>query len=209
MNDDGSMSDLSDEDFKPIPKALRRSWIWNHGKLFSEFNHGKRDPRWSCDRCANTKSQCSWSVTSSTWIAHHLKAVHKIMKVPALMPPIPPQMLRPEAGTTIGSMFNKSRKANLPKFRHDLTKWIAVSRQAFLVIEEPVFQEMIADLSVEAASIILKSANTVREWVIAEFRKQKEILTQRFQQARSRIHLSMDIWTAPSGNRAYLGIVAH
>jgi len=84
-DDDGSMSDLStDADFKAVPKALRRSWIWNHGKLFLEFNHGKQDPRWSCDRCANTRNQCSWSVTSSTWIANHLKAVHKIMKVPAL-----------------------------------------------------------------------------------------------------------------------------
>ena len=96
------------------------------------------------------------------------------------MPPIPPQMLRPEAETTIGAMFNKSKNANIPKFRYDLTKWIAVSRQAFLVIEEPVFQEMIVDLSIEAASIIPKSANMVREWVITEFCQQKEILTKCF-----------------------------
>ena len=32
---------------------------------------------------------------------------------------------------------------------------------------------------------------------------------ERFLQSRYRIHLSLDIWTAPSGNTSYLGVVAH
>src|SRR5215471_12837900 len=103
-----------------------------------------------------------------------------------------------EHHNTIDDMF-KSKNCNLSKFKHDLTTWIAVSRQAFLVIQEPKFREMIADLSIEAESIIPKSANTIRSWVVSEFQKQKEILKERLQQARSRIHLSIDIWTSPSG----------
>lgn len=186
---------------------MRKSWIWHHGKLFIGIENGKIQAHWSCNKYTEKKNSFSFAATSSTWIAKHLEDIHEITRV-YNKPPIPPQMLRGDCSKTIEEML-KSKNCNLSKFRHDLTTWIAVSCQAFLVIEEPTFREMIASLSSKAESIIPKSANTVRSWVVNEFQKQKEALRERLQQARSRIHLSMDIWTTPSGNRAYLGIVAH
>ena len=61
--------------------------------------------------------------------------------------------------------------------------WVAVSHQAFFVIEELKFHEMIADLNIEAESMILKSANTIREWVVREFKKQKQTLVETLRQS--------------------------
>jgi hypothetical protein len=95
------------------------------------------------------------------------------------------------------------------KFKHDLNTWIIVSRQAFLVIEESKFRELIAGLSLDAAELIPSSSNTIRTWIVKEFQLQRDILIEILSQSRSRIHLSLDIWTTPSCNRSYLGIVAH
>jgi len=54
-----------------------------------------------------------------------------------------------------------------------------------------------------------KSSNTTRSWTIKEFERQKTFMIERFTQSRSRIHLWMDIWTTPTRNRSYLGIVGN
>ena len=97
---------------------------------------------------------------------------------------------------------------NLVEFQRNLTTWVTVSRQAFTAVQEPVFCEMIANLNKTAAQM-LPSSNTVRSWVVNEFNRQKKYLVERLSLARSRVHLSFDHWTAPAGNRSYLGIVAH
>src|SRR5579859_3532393 len=68
---------------------------------------------------------------------------------------------------------------------------------------------MISHLSKEAVELIPKSDNTIRSRIIDEFRYQKEKLIGVFRESQSRIHLSLDLWTSPVGNRAYLGVVAH
>ena len=68
---------------------------------------------------------------------------------------------------------------------------------------------MITDLSTDAADLLPLSANTARNWVVSEFMKQRDILAEKLSQSRSRIHFSFDLWTAPAGNRSYLGVVAN
>ena len=111
--------------------------------------------------------------------------------------------------TVLTQLHGKSSKVNLDKFRHDMLMWISVSLQAFVVIEEPKFRDMIADLSLDVANMLPKCADTIRSWILSQHKDQKAILIERLTQSRSRIHLSMDIWTTPSGNRSYLGIVAN
>jgi len=114
-----------------------------------------------------------------------------------------------EEATILDLVKNPRRPVDLTNFRRNLTKWIVVSRQAFLVIEEPCFREMISGLSMDAAEILPKSSNTTRNWTVKEFKRQKTFLMERFTQSRSRIHLSMDIWTTPTRDRSYLGIVGN
>ena len=98
---------------------------------------------------------------------------------------------------------------NLAKFKHDMILWFSLSRQAFLVVEDPKFHDMIAALSIDAAELLPKSANTIREWVVKEFHIQRNFLIERLSIARSRIHLSFDLWTSPADDRSYIGVVGH
>jgi len=63
--------------------------------------------------------------------------------------------------------------------------WTCVSRQALVVVEEPKFHEMISHLSKDMVEMLPKSGNTVRKWILDEFKYQRNILIEVFHQARS------------------------
>jgi hypothetical protein len=49
--------------------------------------------------------------------------------------------------------------------------WACLSRQAFSVVQDPMFRDLIGEVSQEAAEVIPQSRNTVRSWIINEFKK--------------------------------------
>ncbi|KAJ6785139.1 hypothetical protein PWT90_08159 [Aphanocladium album] len=49
---------------------------------------------------------------------------------------------------------------------------------------------------------------TVKSWILRQYKDQKEKVKQRIQSAKSRIHISCDLWTSPNA-LAILGVVAH
>jgi hypothetical protein len=49
---------------------------------------------------------------------------------------------------------------------------------------------------------------TVRTWVIQQFEIEKGRIRIRLQNSKTKIHLSLDIWTSPN-NKPILGVVAH
>ena len=167
-------------------------------------------PRWFCNRCDERGTPYSLSTKSSTWIADHLHDEHQIERGPRDFPISAIQRDGIVGATIIDQMNGKIRTtAKIDKFYDDMMMWISTSRQAFLVIEHPKFRDMISDLSIDAAEMLPKSSNTIRKAIITQFEKQKDVLKERFTQSRSRIHLSMDAWTTPSGDRHFLGIVAN
>lgn len=209
-DDDDKDEQEADDDFEPKPERFiqYKSWVWHYGKLTIDYRDGKRRARWHCNKCLKNGTPQSFVAHSSTWILKHLRDEHEILK-PRFIRPICPALLD---GTTImdGMTTSKRRRdGDLAKFRRDMTMWMCVSRQAFLVVEEPLFKEMIADLSWNAASMLPKCSDTIRSWIVSEFKQQKAHILEHLRKARSRIHLSMDIWTTPSGDRCYLGIVAN
>jgi hypothetical protein len=54
--------------------------------------------------------------------------------------------------------------------------WICNTRQTFLVIENPKFWDMIADLSTDAADLLPVSADRASNLVVSEFKKQRPVL---------------------------------
>jgi len=52
------------------------------------------------------------------------------------------------------------------------------------------------------------SPTTVSSWVIRQFQDRKGDMAQQIQSARSKIHISCDLWTSPN-SLAILGIIAH
>ncbi|KJZ73349.1 hypothetical protein HIM_07353 [Hirsutella minnesotensis 3608] len=49
---------------------------------------------------------------------------------------------------------------------------------------------------------------TIKKWIMRQYEGQKEKVKQRIQSAKSKIHISCDLWTSPN-SLAILGVVAH
>jgi len=58
------------------------------------------------------------------------------------------------------------------------------------------------------APYLVKSATTIRKWILKEFQRQKLAIKDELANARSRIHISADLWTSPN-SLAIVGIVVH
>lgn len=183
---------------------LTSSWVWHFGREKLE----KGTSEWVCDTCHNEGKWFTYRSHSSTWIGKHLREQHSILRTSA-MKPTKPRMFDGKAPNRNITELLEAHSTKIENFKRHLTIWVCVDRQAFTCVQHPVFVQAIRDLSPEAASQIPKSANTVRNWILKEFEKQHDFLKEKLQLAKSRIHLSMDLWSTPSGNRSYLGIVAH
>src|SRR5205085_9216076 len=55
---------------------------------------------------------------------------------------------------------------------------------------------------------LVKSANTIRSWILWEFAKQRRYIKQELATARSRIHVSFDLWTSTNA-KLFVGVVFH
>ena len=72
----------------------------------------------------------------------------------------------------------------------------------------PQFRAFLQYLNVEALAFLPTSTNTVREWVMRQYYNRKETMKSKLQAAKSKIHISCDLWTSPN-SLVILGIIAH
>jgi hypothetical protein len=79
---------------------------------------------------------------------------------------------------------------------------------ALRLVEVPQFRAFLLYLNKEIECWLPNSHKKVRGWVIRQFRIQKENIKHMIQSARSKIHISCDLWTS-SNSLAILGVVAH
>jgi hypothetical protein len=100
------------------------------------------------------------------------------------------------------------QSVNVNKFRDHLVRWLVRKQLSFAQVEDEDFRQMLLSLSQAINPYLVQSATTIRNWVQLEYnracRQVKEALTQ----AKSRIHISFDLWTSPNGYTLY-AVCAH
>jgi hypothetical protein len=79
---------------------------------------------------------------------------------------------------------------------------------SFICIEHPSWRELMIHCHQGLAPYLIKSADTVRGWIMKEFDKQKLQVKKELATPKSRIHISADLWTSPN-SLPIVGIVAH
>lgn len=87
-------------------------------------------------------------------------------------------------------------------------RFITACSLPFRLIECPEFRALLAYLNSDIDTWLPDTHETIRKWIIRQYEAQKEKVKQRIQSAKSRIHISCDLWTSPN-SLAILGIVAH
>jgi hypothetical protein len=72
----------------------------------------------------------------------------------------------------------------------------------------PSFRAFLQYLNPDVLAWLPTSHNTIREWVLRQYNNRKAFIQQKLQSAKSKIHISCDLWTSPN-SLAILGIIAH
>jgi len=76
------------------------------------------------------------------------------------------------------------------------------------LVECPEFRALLSYLNSNVDQWLPIAHKTVRTWVIRQFEIEKGKIKIRLQNSKTKIHLSLDIWTSPS-NKPIFGIITH
>ena len=98
---------------------------------------------------------------------------------------------------------------NVDEFRYRLTRWMVNRHVAFVEVENSDFQDMLKSVNSSINDYLVRSGNTIRNWVEDDFIEAKRLIREEvIARALSKIHVSCDLWTSPNGY-AMCGIAAH
>jgi hypothetical protein len=87
-------------------------------------------------------------------------------------------------------------------------KFIAACNIPLRLVECQEFRAFLTYLNSDVDRWLPSTHKTVRGWVMRQFEIEKEKIKVHLQNTKTKIHLSLDIWTSPN-NKPILGIVAH
>jgi hypothetical protein len=87
-------------------------------------------------------------------------------------------------------------------------RFITACSLPFRLVECSEFRAFVAYLNSDIDTWLPDTHETIKKWIMRQYEGQKEKVKQRIQSAKSKIHISCDLWTSPN-SLAILGVVAH
>jgi hypothetical protein len=94
------------------------------------------------------------------------------------------------------------------RFRYLLIRWIVCMHVALSVVEDSTFRDLVLYICPALDPLLVKAGNTIRRWIMTEFKRQKQVICNELAQAKSQISISFDLWTSPN-SLAFCAVVAH
>jgi hypothetical protein len=209
--------------FTPLPKKQnkknqRNSWVYKWMRDGVDMQHvflntdGKEE--WRCRFCmANYKTSGGTGI-----ISDHLKT-HDITKdstaearAKNVQLDIAKAMESAQENPQKRRKLNSSDGGSLPLDGDVIEvlyiKFISACNMPLRLVECPEFRAFLSYLNEDIDRWLPTSHNTVRTWVLRQFQIEKDKIKLQLENAKTKIHLSLDIWTSPN-NKPILGVIAH
>ena len=167
----------------------KTSYIWVHGKKI--IRDGK--DQWECNHCKRSYAICDSATTNQRV---HLNIEHGI--------------LDPKAPVdTKQSTLDTYRRPpiRLDVLRKLIVEWVVERRHSFNETESEALHRIFEYLDPRSTNALM-SRNTLKADVDKYFETAKATIKERLSLARSRIHISYNLWTSPN-HKAMIAIVAH
>lgn len=127
---------------------------------------------------------------------NHLTKVHRLSKAGLIK------------GNTLEAAFQNSStrselstlitRTNQNEFHKTLLEWIVDMHIPFLVVENLRFQAWMKTTTPVAVRLLPKDGDTIRSWILQEFKKKQKELVIALHASKSLIHFSFDLWTSPN-----------
>lgn len=197
-------------------KDVRHSWVFKHmpdKDINTRYFNGEGFEIWKCHYCPKM-----YRVSGGTTIvSKHLLETHNIPdNSPRGIEAKRKQLSLEQAEQIAKENPQKRRKLNAGNrdsidpdvFEVLYTKFISACHLPLRLVECPEFRDVLLHLNSEIDVWLPKTHDTIKEWVLRQFNFQKGIIRLQLQKARSIIHISCDLWTAP-GAKSVFGIIAH
>jgi len=164
--------------------------------------------RWRNERpgiCKKAKMLAIQRGTSSA--LRHLRKCHKVDKMGRRIQPKQSTIKEGISGAarTVAQVVSRF---NANTFRYLLVRWIVTMHIALTCVESDTFRDWVLYIAPRLEVYLVKSANTIKRWILWEFAKQHRYIKKELTTARSRIHVSFDCWPSPN-TRGLVGMVFH
>jgi hypothetical protein len=199
------------------------SAIWHHGGERRRLDDKSMDRYWRCAHCkgATVLKIKGGAGGTTSYALRHLKNKHNV-NIEEDEAALPGSSASSSifggsvefAASTIANVATKGYKAlvstlDATRFRKALVMFFVMCNIAFNVVESPYCQELLLACSAGALEpFLVHASNTLKRWILEEFEKKKLEIKNELATARSRIHISFDLWSSPN-SLALCGIVAH
>ena len=109
---------------------------------------------------------------------------------------------------TVSSLLSFTHRVDIVEFRNLLLRWIIQQQIPYSAVDQPEFRDLLLYLAPGLKDTLSTSHTTIARWVQAEYRAAKGVVKELLAKSLSKIHLSFDLWTSPSG-LSVLDIYAH
>lgn len=188
------------------------SLVWDHGDGYININRPSMPVYWVCDYCDTAiKPQSSGSTAN---VRRHLQLTHTIdlavMRATTsdVETDTASQVTSVESTPILRQFSALCTSINADRFRLLLLRLFITCQLAFSIVERSEWRELFSYIQPSIERYMPKTHKSIRAWVVDEYKKGQVVLTSLMAQAKSRIHISFDIWSTPSGT-PILGICGH
>lgn len=200
-------------------KRGRKSPIDPYGRRLTKVvgNREKGD-FWLCNQCDNKKEISLYALVNggTSGALRHLRKDHHLLagEVDSETTESEPPRRRQRQRTVLDLQKQAVDRLAIPKSKAELFKdlllhWIVDADIAFSAVEHPDFRKLLGLLNEELVDELLpRSGDTIRSWLEAEYRSQKELLRSKLAASLYKKHLTFDLWTSPQ-EYALLGVTVH
>ncbi|KAI8412315.1 hypothetical protein FOFC_08945 [Fusarium oxysporum] len=212
------------EDYVPTEwlhrkKRARKSPIDPYGRRLTKVvgNREKGD-FWLCDQCDKKKEISLYALVNSgtNGALRHLRKDHNLLvgEVDSEATESEPPRRRQRQRTVLDLQRKAAERLAIPKpeaelFKELLLRWIVDADVPFSAVEHPDFRKLLGLSNEELVDELLpRSGVTIRSWLEAEYRSQKELLRSQLTTSMYKKHLTFDLWTSPQ-KYALLGVAVH
>ena len=192
-----------------VYRNCKPSPVWSHGDLYVEANKPRNQPHFICDYCDSILKVPPSRATSN--YRRHLNDRHQIvLNEVQEYEGGREQEVAPTDSISVASSTQYAALCttiNMEKFRLLLLRLFVHCQLSYNLIEQSEFRELLQYIQ-PTIDRYLPSRNTIRTWVMNEFGEGRDAVRTAISTAKSRVHISFDMWTAPMGT-PILGICAH
>lgn len=195
------------------PKRPRTSWVYHH-MPHEDPEHryfGKKgSEEWRCRYCSKAYS-CNGGTRV---IKDHLVDIHNIEDSSARATVSLKRQLTIEKTLSNGKPTKRRRLSpsgdtlNPDVLEALFIRLLSTADLPLQLVQHPDFRDFLYYLNSDIDSWLITSHTTAKTWLLRQYEMQKARIKGMIQNARTRIHLTLDCWTSPN-HLPILGVIAH